>query len=168
MIGRALRTGTSVGCLPEHADHPATREALALLSAAGVELVTLTDADNDDTMSGALVWPGYDTERRGCVVSWFIAGHIDEPAELSRDAARREAIRAARNDALRRIEELLHHAGWDAYATYARRTLTPRAERVHARQVPEAEREHRAEQLRRLAAFALRVRVPSDEEPGSR
>lgn len=165
MIGRALRTGTSVGCLPEHADHPATRDALALLTAAGVELVTLTDALNDGTMSGALVWPSLEPEMRGCVVHWFIAGHMDEPAALSHDQERREEVRSARNDSLARIEELLLAAGWDAYATYARRTLTPRAESVTARPLGEAEQQQREERRANFAAFALRVRVREDVAP---
>ncbi|MFD9596808.1 hypothetical protein ACFWA9_29225 [Kitasatospora sp. NPDC059973] len=162
MIGPALRAGTSVGCLPEHAGHPATRQALALLAVAGVELVTLTAEAGDDSMSGALVWPGYDAEARGCLVSWFIAGHMDEP-EL--DPEQREQVRAARNTALQQIEEILRAAGWDAYATYARRTLPPRAERVAARPLTEEEQQQRAEALGALAAFALRIRAGEDDGP---
>ncbi|MEO3976715.1 hypothetical protein [Streptomyces sp. CAU 1734] len=113
-----------VGCLPEHAGHPAVRAALAQARGAGVPLAVIGRdwrwGYGEHGAQGLFVVP---TGERSVKGTWFIDGRSEEgalrPAQVRR-------VRPVRNGALAEVRSALAGAGWGVLTTASRRTHTPR------------------------------------------
>ncbi|MFK0142519.1 hypothetical protein [Streptomyces murinus] len=113
-----------VGCLPEHAGHPAVQAALAQARDAGVPLAVIGRdwrwGYGEHGAQGLFVSP---TGERTVECTWFIDGRSEEgplrPAQVRR-------LRPARNGALAEVGRSLADTGWRVWNTASRATHTPR------------------------------------------
>ncbi|MFJ2217879.1 hypothetical protein ACIQVO_36310 [Streptomyces sp. NPDC101062] len=113
-----------VGCLPEHAGHPAVRAALAQGRRAGVPLAVIgRDWRWGYGEHGALGLFVVPTGERTVECEWFIDGHSNETAMRPAQVRR---LRPARNAALAEVRRSLTDAGWGVLTTASRRTHTLR------------------------------------------
>ncbi|MFE1190135.1 hypothetical protein [[Kitasatospora] papulosa] len=113
-----------VGCLPEHAGHPAVRAALAQARGAGVPLAVIGRdwrwGYGEHGAHGLFVVP---TGERTVECEWFIDGRSNETAMRPAQVRR---LRPARNAALTEVRRSLTDAGWGGLTTASRRTHTLR------------------------------------------
>ncbi|MFD7835663.1 hypothetical protein [Streptomyces sp. NPDC059761] len=102
-----------VGALAEDMDAKGVAAAVEVLGAGGHFLATLTNIVGDWSAEGVFVMPGgsRNEERAGVRVRYYADGRPEE-AQGSMTAKRREARRAARNEALDGCARTLRAAGW--------------------------------------------------------
>ncbi|MGW1976461.1 hypothetical protein [Streptomyces sp. NPDC001889] len=109
----------AVGCLPEHADHPAVRTALASARRAGTPLAVVRNGHGHEA-AGLFVSPN----APGSVeCTWFIDGH---ETERGQHHSRIRRLRPARNSALAEVRRTLTAAGWSVYDKASANTRSPR------------------------------------------
>ncbi|MFF8994440.1 hypothetical protein ACF09H_31860 [Streptomyces sp. NPDC014983] len=116
-----------VGCLPEHAGHPAVRAALAQARNAGVPLAVIGRdwrfGYGEHGAQGLFVSP---TGERTVECIWFIDGRSEEGPQRPTQVRR---LRPARNGALAEVHAALADAGWRvsdkaSHATHTLRLLS--------------------------------------------
>ncbi|WP_432156068.1 hypothetical protein [Streptomyces sp. bgisy153] len=124
-----------VGCLPEHAEHPAVRAALAQARRAGIPLAVIGRdwrwGYGEHGAQGLFVVP---TGERTVECTWFVDGR-DEEGALRPAQVRR--LRPARNGALTEVRRTLTDAGWSVWEKASRSTHTLRLLSVLATMPPE-------------------------------
>ncbi|WP_446046396.1 hypothetical protein [Streptomyces olivaceus] len=113
-----------VGCLPEHAGHPAVRAALAQARSAGVPLAVIgRDWRWGYGEHGALGLFVVPTGERTVECEWFIDGYSNETGKRPAQVGR---LRPVRNAALAEVRRSLSDAGWSVWDKASRRTHTLR------------------------------------------
>ncbi|MGW9069251.1 hypothetical protein ACWGQT_07375 [Streptomyces yangpuensis] len=121
-----------VGALAEDLAAKGVRAAVEALGADGHALATVTNIVGDWSTKGVFVAPGGSRheERAGVLVQFYADGYTYEAHKVS--ATRREARRAARNEALDGCARTLRAAGWSVMHREHKTTRTRCVDALHA------------------------------------
>ncbi|MFM9629780.1 MULTISPECIES: hypothetical protein [Streptomyces] len=116
----------TTGTAPWFTNNEDVAAALAVLTAAGHTLASLSLRNGGANIDGAFITPEGGEGNTGNRVAHLVGGWAEESASAHRSAKRRAEERTARNEALDTYADALTAAGWRVWHAASTNTQTPR------------------------------------------